>query len=357
MRGKVIHWIMAGAAVFLLLGAVSYGQGPRGFLGVQLDPTPLPELLTKHLGLKADQGIRILNVAKDGPADKVGLDRDDIIILFQGKEVGSADGFVAAVRELPVRSRITLGVIHLGERRTVDFELASLAGEPQWKYPVEAQFEISWGPGTIFRLGPNGGNWVEIPFGDMPDVGDMSMIKKFFSQQYLYHHVTDGENYTIRIEGDPNDESTPVIVQSGSVEQSATVGTIDSLPEKYRAAAKESVENAKKSAAQRLRFGGTLSLPEPPNAEMYRKYFDNLSLPKLDPNEWADKRDRMIERLQGQIDKLQQRLEEMENRGGQKSEKLEKNDANSTSPVQPGSQNNTSSEPPEKARILNSKPI
>lgn len=348
MSTRAIRWVTVGAMA-LALGVVSYGQGPQGFIGIQLDPTPLPELLTKHLRLKANQGIRILNVSKDGPADKVGLDRDDIIILFQGKEVGDADEFVNAVHQLPLRSQVTLEVIHLGQHKTVEFELGPMEGEPQWKYPVEAQVEVSWGPGRIFRLGPNGGNWIEIPFDSMPNIGDLPLMKRFFAERYLSHHVTDGEDYTITIEGDPKDENTQIVVQSGPAEYSATVGTIGSLPEKYRASAKESVESAKKSASQRLHLGGKLPLPEPPNAEMYRKYFDNITLPRFDPNQWSDKKDRMIEKLQGQMDKLQQRLEQMEKHLDKTPDESEKND--------PSSGTKDAPKPSEKAKIPNDEAI
>jgi len=348
MSTRVIRWVVAGAAV-LALGAVAFGQGPRGFMGVQLDPTPLPELLIKHLELKANQGIRILNVSKDGPADKVGLDRDDIIVQFNGKDVGDADGFVNAVRELPLRSRVTLEVIHLGKHRTVEFELGLAKGETEWKYPVEMQVEVR-GPGRFFQLGPNGDNWIEVPFENMPDV--QSSIKQFFSERYLYHHVTDGEDHTIEVKGNPKDANTPIVVQSGSAEHKATVGTIDSLPEKYRAAARESVDNARKSASQRLRLGGRFTLPEPPDPQMYRQYFDNLRMPRFDPNGWADRRDRVIEELRNQVGQLQRRLEQMENHVGTP-DKSEKNVPPATGPDS-GSQPAPKS--PDKTRESNGNP-
>jgi S1-C subfamily serine protease len=54
----------------------------RPYMGVWLDTSPLPDLLIKHLGLSPSQGIRITNVHRDSPADRAGLERDDIIIAF-----------------------------------------------------------------------------------------------------------------------------------------------------------------------------------------------------------------------------------------------------------------------------------
>ncbi len=345
MSMKVIRWVVAGAAV-CALGAVCFGQGPRGFMGVQLDPAPLPELLTKHLGLKPDQGIRVLNISKNSPAEKVGLDRDDIIVQFRGKDVNDANAFVAAVRELPLRSRVTLEVIHRGQHRTVEFEMGLAEGEPEWIYPVEAQWEVSWGPGRVFRLGPNGDSWVEIPMENMPGV--QSSIRDIFSERYVYHHVADGEDYTIEVKGDPKEENTPIVVQSGSTEYKATIGTIDSLPEKYRAAARDSVDNARRSAAQRLHLGSRLSLPGPPDPQAYREYFDNLTR-RFDPNRLADQRDRIIEELQSRIERLQQRLEQMET----KSEKS----GPAAKPADPSGGLKSTPEPTDRPKTLNKAPI
>ncbi len=53
MRRSVL---MFGCLVLLALGSVSYAGGERGYMGVWLDSAPLPELLTKHLGLEPARG-------------------------------------------------------------------------------------------------------------------------------------------------------------------------------------------------------------------------------------------------------------------------------------------------------------
>ena len=42
----------------------------RPYIGVMLDPAPLPDLLIKHLNLAPGQGIRIANIHRGSPADK-----------------------------------------------------------------------------------------------------------------------------------------------------------------------------------------------------------------------------------------------------------------------------------------------
>ena len=295
----------------LAFGAGAYGQGTRPYIGIQLDPSPLPELLTKHLGLTSDQGVRIQNVTLGSPADKIGLERDDIIVRFQGEDVTNVDEFISAIREAGVGAEVSLEIIHLGQRKTLDFELAAIDKSPQWKYPTEPEIVTSWRPGRFFQVGPNGENWMEVPFDKMPDIN--VDVKKFFQERYTYHHTTDGADYTVTIEGDPKDEETQVIVRVEGEEYVATVGELEKLPEKYRAAAKEAIHSASKSSKQRLRVG-KIPLPEPPDPDLYRRYFKDLTVPMPNFDQWSEKRDRVLEKLQEQMERMQQRMEQLEER-------------------------------------------
>ena len=49
--------ILLGCAAALILASGSYAQDKQPFLGVLLDESPLPELLTKHLRLEPGAGI------------------------------------------------------------------------------------------------------------------------------------------------------------------------------------------------------------------------------------------------------------------------------------------------------------
>ena len=56
----------------LTLNAPASGREERPYIGVMLDTSPLPELLTKHLELPSGRGIRVSNVVVDSPADRAG---------------------------------------------------------------------------------------------------------------------------------------------------------------------------------------------------------------------------------------------------------------------------------------------
>lgn len=309
--------ILTSCLALLVFGSVSQAAAERPYMGVRLDSAPLPDLLTKHLGLDSGQGIRISNVNVGSPADRAGLERDDIIVAFQDEEVTSLEEFVNAVREAGVATEVSLEVIHLGQSKTLQFELELMPNDVQWKYPPEPEVVTSWQPGKFFKIGPEGQEWVEISPDRMPEF-DLD-VKKFFQETYTYQHSTDGEQYTITIEGNPNDEDTEVVVQAGDAEYRTSVNEIDALPEKYRGPAREAVEEARKAFRTRTRFRHTLRLPEPPRPDFYQ-YF--RAIPRPDMERWSEQKDRAFEKLQGQIERLQQRMKELEEHNREMLDKL-----------------------------------
>lgn len=128
----LIAWV-----ALLALGSGAYAQATQPYIGVLLDPAPLPRLLTKHLGLGPNQGVRIRNVSVGSPADEIGLERDDIIIGFQGEDVLSVDAFISGVQAAGVGATVRLEVVHLGRRKTLECELQPVDRDPQWRYPPE----------------------------------------------------------------------------------------------------------------------------------------------------------------------------------------------------------------------------
>jgi len=294
----------------LVVGAASYGEDqPSGpLVGVVLDAAPLPELLAKHLGLEPGQGLRIANVNVGGPADRAGLERDDIIVGFQGEKVTSSEQFIAAVHKAGAGAEVSLDVIHLGQRKTVQLKLEPM-GKVEMKYPSEPEATESWRPGKIFRIGPNGREWMEMPFDKLRDF-DLD-VNRFFKELYTYNYKTDGEEYTVTIEGDPADEGTSVTVQAGDAKHSTTVGKIDVLPEKYRQSAREAIDNARKSS-KNVYIRGKVRLPQPPWPDLNQRFFN--AIPRPDMERWSEEKDRMLERLQQEMNQLQQRIKQLEER-------------------------------------------
>lgn len=302
--------LLCGCVVLWLAGSASLAQEQRALMGVELDSTPLSDLLTKHLGLEAGQGIRIRNVIVDSPADRAGLERDDIIAILQGKKVTGMEQVVESVRGASVGDEVSLEVIHLGQRKALMLKLEAARENPKLKYPPEPEAMTTWRPGKVFKIGPDGQEWMEIPFDKMPDF-DVD-VNRFFKELHTYHHSADGEDFTITIEGDPKDEAAAVIVQAGGEEHRTTVGRIDALPEKYRDAAREAVENVRKNVKKDVVIQRKFRLPEPPRPEVYQKFF--RSIPKPDMERFSEQKDRALEKLQEQMERLQEQMGALEER-------------------------------------------
>lgn len=286
--------------------AAACEEEDRPYIGVGLDPTPLPDLLTKHLRLNPDQGIRIRNIDRDSPAGKAGLERDDIIIGFQGRDVTDMQEFVEQVRDAGIGTQVSLEIINLGHRKTINLKLEKFDGEHDWKYPPEPDFVESWHPGRIFRFKPGEEDWEQVPpFSDLPTG---------LRIQVIYHGDGEGGHFEVRIEGNPNDDDARIIVTHGDTKFNTTVAQIDMLPKKYRSAVQADLKNARRSW-KRDKHTWPFSGPAPFDfdADVWHRYFDTDSLRRL-PRPPYIQPDYKLKRMEKQLRDLRQRLDELEKR-------------------------------------------
>ncbi len=312
-------WLVAMLVGLGCSGLVAAGQG-RPYLGVLLDDQPLPALLTKHLQLDEGQGVRIRNVQKDSPADRAGLERDDIVIAFQGEKVMGLSALVDAVRAADAEKPVSLEVIHLGQRKTLEVRLGRLTGEPtadDWKYPPEPRLEESWMPGRVFRLGPDGREWEQL---DVPDIERQLGEGLLSMQQYRFKHVDGDEVYDVRIEGNPHDSSTRIRVEAGDEAYDTTVKDVAKLPKDVRRIVEESLRTARESSRVRV-----VTPPHgwnTPDTEPWRRYFYDLRIPERLRDLGTRSRDEVLERLEKQMKAMQERMERYEQRTKELYERL-----------------------------------
>ncbi len=107
-----------------LLPQLKEGKVVRGWLGVMIQKIT-PELKEK-LGLKDEKGALVGDVTEDGPADKAGIKRGDVIISFDGKEVGHFDDLPYLVASTPVGEKVTVEVIRKGEKKGLTVKIGEL---------------------------------------------------------------------------------------------------------------------------------------------------------------------------------------------------------------------------------------
>lgn len=293
-----------------------------GYMGIELDTAALPAILEKHLRLSPGQGLQIVNVQVDTPADTAGLERNDIIIGLEGRDVDDYKDFVKTVRDSGAGTKVSLKIIHLGKRKTVKLKLAGraeLVENPEWKYPREPVRQESWQPGRIFHMRPGEQDWTEIPWNELQQLPETQIdIQKFLGQRYEFHYSENGESYTIVIEGDLRSDATCITVRSGNTEYQVTVKDIDELPKKYRKRVEEALESAKENARKRPQLF-QYDLRFPPDGwkkEFFKKF--EIPQPKLKPPHNQD--GEMFEQMR----ELKKQLEELQKNQRQMLERLEK---------------------------------
>jgi hypothetical protein len=288
------------------------GQGERGYIGVMLDPEPLSPLLAKHLGLSPDQGLRIKNVNRGTPADKVGLERDDIIIGLNGQKVIDHKGFIDNIIQVGAGKAIELEIVHEGQRKAIVFSLAGRSGGFDPKFPPEPEVVQEWRPGKVFHFDADKKGWIEIEaMGVDGQVGtimqdvDIRMptnkpgikadIKHFLKEHYVFHYGDGDSPYVVNIDGDPHDSETSITIEKGDKKSSSTVDAMDALPEDLQDHAKRALKQARQSARKRTRTKAW---------SQHSQAVEDFVV-EHPPEEWKGYTDKVLDRVKVFIDKEQ----------------------------------------------------
>jgi serine protease Do len=100
--------IPSNMAVHITDQLIKNGKVVRGWMGVSVqDLTPD---LAKSFGLQLTKGALIADVTKDGPADKAGLKRGDVILACQGKEIADSAALRNAVANISPGQEATVTI-------------------------------------------------------------------------------------------------------------------------------------------------------------------------------------------------------------------------------------------------------
>jgi serine protease Do len=94
------------------------GRGAE--IGVSIRDVESPDRAGSSPGdAKAAGGVIVEEVRPDGPADKAGIKRSDLIVEFDGERVRSARQFSWLVQETPPDRSVKATIVHDGQRREV----------------------------------------------------------------------------------------------------------------------------------------------------------------------------------------------------------------------------------------------
>jgi len=99
------------------------GRATHPYFGIRMQT--VDALIAQQNDLPVDAGVLVVYVQPDSPAEKAGLQRNDIVVSIDGKPIEGRDEFVAAVRAKTVGDTIEVEVVRADSRRTFDLVLGS----------------------------------------------------------------------------------------------------------------------------------------------------------------------------------------------------------------------------------------
>jgi serine protease Do len=116
--------IPSNMAVYVAKTLIAHGKVERGWLGVTIrDLTPE---LVKSLHLESLKGALVVDVVKGGPAEKAGMEKDDVVIAYRGKEIPDAATLRNAVAETPIGQEAKLVILRNGKKQDLTIKTESL---------------------------------------------------------------------------------------------------------------------------------------------------------------------------------------------------------------------------------------
>jgi serine protease Do len=106
------------------------GSVSRGYLGMytagELDPT-----MAEALGLDVASGIIVGQVETDGPADKAGLEEEDIIVGLNDKPVKNWDAFRTKIASFKPKDVVELNILRDGKPRSLEVIIGERPSDQQ----------------------------------------------------------------------------------------------------------------------------------------------------------------------------------------------------------------------------------
>ncbi len=102
----------------------AHGRVIRGWLGVEIQEVTAD--LAQSFGLEKPEGALVAAVEKNGPAAKAGIQRGDIVIKFNGREVHDEHELPTFVAETPINKTVDIVVLRNGKPKTLQVTVGEL---------------------------------------------------------------------------------------------------------------------------------------------------------------------------------------------------------------------------------------
>jgi serine protease Do len=127
------------------------GKVNRGRIGIAMSATPITKDLAESLGLATAKGALIDTVEKDSPADKAGMQSQDIIVKVGGKQIESNIDVVRSISNTAPGTKVVMSVWRKGGLKEITVTVGEVPGETRVARAADKKDEKQ--AGTPNRLG------------------------------------------------------------------------------------------------------------------------------------------------------------------------------------------------------------
>jgi hypothetical protein len=111
------YWSQPGSWTGYLLPYIEqsnvYGFGPADRLGAAVEP--VHDAIRAHIDLPQGKGLLVTDLRADSAAAKAGVKKFDILLKWDGKDVGDANAFAKAVADAPAKKAVSAVVLRKGK--------------------------------------------------------------------------------------------------------------------------------------------------------------------------------------------------------------------------------------------------
>jgi S1-C subfamily serine protease len=109
-------------AQFVAARLIRDGRISRGVLGVAGQTVPVPRAVARQYGLAGASGVQVLSVEPQGPAERAGLLRSDVIVELDGHAVRTVDDLQRLLADRGAGGRFRLRLLRLMHLEELDVE-------------------------------------------------------------------------------------------------------------------------------------------------------------------------------------------------------------------------------------------
>ena len=118
-------------AKHILPSLLRHGRVIRGYLGLHGRQIPIPMNVGRRVGIELGSGVEVLALEDGAPADRGGIEIEDVIVGFGDESVGSVDDLHKYLTDHPVGESATMTIIRDGRRIELTVTPAEYPTMPQ----------------------------------------------------------------------------------------------------------------------------------------------------------------------------------------------------------------------------------